>query len=101
MAGVYKEKTCPTCKILHRKRGIFCGASCAASSKTLTDQTKEKIADGLKEYYNTPEGIAQASINNRRVNNDKLGLPAPITIDEFVVDIPTIYELPDGYTTDF
>ena len=101
MPGVYKEKSCPTCKIVHRKKGAYCSISCSNNARTLTDQTKEKIAEGLKEYYNTPEGIAQASINNRRVNNDKLGLPAPITIDEFVVDIPTIYELPDGYTTDF
>jgi hypothetical protein len=99
--GVYKEKSCPSCKIVHRKKGAYCSISCSNNARTLTDQTKEKIADGLREYYNTPEGVAQASINNRRVNNDKLGLPAPVTIDEFVVDIPTIYELPDGYTTDF
>ena len=55
----------------------------------------------MREYYNTPEGIAQAAINNRRVLSDRIGGPAPVTIDEFTVDIPTIYDIPDGYTPDF
>jgi hypothetical protein len=101
MPGVYKEKECPSCFKLHRKKGAYCSISCSNAARSLTDQTKEKIADGMREYYNTPEGIAQASINNRRVLADKMGAPLPVTIDEFVVDIPTIYELPDGYTTDF
>lgn len=97
MAGVYREKECPSCGVKHRKRGAHCSISCGNASRTISDTTKEKISEGLKEYYNTPEGIAQAATNNRRVNNDKLGLPAPITIDEYTVDIPTIYDIPDGY----
>lgn len=101
MPGVYKEKECPTCKILHRKKGAYCSISCANNARSLSDETKEKIADGMREYYNTPEGIAQASINNRRVLADRMGLAAPVTIDEFTVDIPTLYDLPDGYMSDF
>ena len=101
MPGVYKEKECPTCKKTHRKRGLYCCASCAASNRILTDDVKEKISDGMREYYNTPEGIAQAAINNRRVLSDRIGGPAPVTIDEFTVDIPVIYDIPDGYTPDF
>lgn len=101
MPGVYKEKVCPTCLIHHRKKGAYCSISCSNGARTLTDQTKEKIADGLRDYYLTPEGLAQASINNRRVNALKIGEAPPITIEEFTVDIPTIYDIPDGYTPDF
>ena len=101
MPGVYKEKTCPTCKKVHRKKGQYCCISCSNAARSLTDETKTKIGDGLREYYTTPEGIASASINNRRVHNDRLGLPAPVTIENFTVDIPEIYDIPDGYTPDF
>lgn len=101
MPGVYKEKECPACNKTHRKRGLFCCASCAASSKILSDETKDKIADGMRGYYLTPEGIAQAAVNNRRVLADRDGGPAPITIDEFAIDIPTLYDIPDGYVSDF
>jgi hypothetical protein len=101
MPGVYKEKECPTCGGLHRKKGAYCCISCSNGARSLSDKTKEKIADGMREFYLTPEGIAQASVNNRRVNADKIGGPAPVTIDEFTVDIPTIYDIPDGYTSDF
>ena len=55
----------------------------------------------MRDYYTTPEGIAQAAINNRRVLADRIGAPLPVTIDEFTIDIPTIYDIPDGYVSDF
>ena len=101
MPGVYKEKSCPTCKKTHRKRGDYCCARCAQLFTVKSDTVKEKISGGLREYYTTPEGIASASINNRRVNALRINEAPPVTIDEFTVDIPTIYDIPDGYTPDF
>lgn len=101
MAGVYREKSCPTCKTKHRKRGDYCCQSCASSARTLSETTKDKISEGMREYYQTPEGSAQAFINNRRVNALRVNEAPPVTIEEFTVDIPTIYEIPDGYMTDF
>jgi hypothetical protein len=40
----------------------------------------------VTEYNKTPEAIAQRKLFN-----------TGISIEEFAVDIPTFYELPDGY----
>jgi hypothetical protein len=101
MPGVYKRKECPGCGITHRKRGKHCGASCAAASRIAAPETKEKIADGMREFYQTPEGVAAAAVNNRRVHAIRIGEAPPLTIDEYAVGIPTIYDIPDGYSTDF
>jgi len=101
MPGVYKEKECPKCGITHRKRGKHCGAACASASRTATPETKEKIAESMREFYQTPEGIAAASIYNRRVNAYRNNDELPPTADEYAVGIPTIYDIPDGYSTDF
>jgi uncharacterized Zn finger protein (UPF0148 family) len=101
MPGVYKEKQCPTCKITHRKRGDYCCARCAQLFSVKSNTTKDKIAEGLREFYTTPEGIASAAVNNRRVNALRMNETPPVTIDEFTVDIPTIYDIPEGYSTDF
>lgn len=95
MPGVYKKKVCPVCSVEHRKRGIHCGASCAGMHKTIPPETRESIAASMREYYETPEGIAQASVNNRRVNAIAAGTEPPVTIDEFTVDIPDIRSLSD------
>jgi uncharacterized Zn finger protein (UPF0148 family) len=101
MPGVYKEKQCPTCKKSHRKRGEYCCARCAQLFTVKSNTVKEKISEGLREFYLTPEGIASAAVNNRRVNALRMNEAPPVTIDEFTVDIPTIYDIPDGYTSDF
>jgi uncharacterized Zn finger protein (UPF0148 family) len=101
MPGVYKEKQCPTCKKSHRKRGDYCCARCAQLFTVKSSTVKEKISEGLREFYTTPEGIASAAVNNRRVNALRMNEAPPVTIDEFTVDIPTIYDMPDGYTPDF
>ena len=51
MPGVYREKECPTCKVLHRKKGIFCSKVC--SNKGRDDEYKEKMRDRM---LNTEEG---------------------------------------------
>ena len=101
MPGVYKEKNCPTCNKTHRKRGEYCCARCAQLFSVKPSDVKEKISEGLREFYTTPEGIAAASVNNRRVNALRINEAPPVTIEEFTVDIPTLYDMPEGYTPDF
>ncbi len=90
MPGVYREKDCPACGGKHRKKGLYCSQACSNTSRTYTNETKNKISRGLREYYKTPEGIALATVNNRRVNADKRGEEPPVTIDQFAVDIPEL-----------
>lgn len=99
MPGVYKEKNCPNCGVTHRKRGEYCCQRCAAESRTVTEETKEKISDSLKDYLLTPEGQANLRIASQRSTAYLTGAPMPVTIDEFAVGIPDIPELPDGYDT--
>lgn len=101
MSGVYKEKTCPNCKKQHRKRGQYCCQKCAAESRTHTEETKARISESAKEYLKTPEGQANLRIASRRSSAWLLDKPMPVTIDEFTVDIPSIYDIPEGYTPDF
>lgn len=43
MAGVYREKECPTCGTKHRKKGPYCSKTC--SNKGRDDTYKEKMRD--------------------------------------------------------
>jgi len=89
MSGVYAKKTCPSCGIEHRKRGKFCSLSCS-SKRDHKEKTKEKIAESMRDYYLTPEGVAQAKVNNRRVNAVKADEEPPVTIEDFAVNIPDL-----------
>jgi hypothetical protein len=98
MSGIYKKKNCPNCGKEHRKRGIYCGISCANESRTITPETRKKMATSNAEYNRTPEGIASARRAALRQEANAAGLPPPVTIDDFFVEIPDLPpELPDGY----
>jgi hypothetical protein len=98
MGGIYKLKKCPNCGIDHRKRGLFCGQSCANASRVITDETKKKMSRSALEYNDTPEGIANARMASQRMSAQLLGAPPPVTVDEFCVDLPDFPpDLPEGY----
>lgn len=94
MPNVYKKKTCPQCNKEHRQRGVYCSISCGNASRTLSQETKQKISKKLQEYRQTPEGIATASIvsrNNiqRGINNEKeRNNEYILQEDDWLVDIP-------------
>jgi len=94
--GHYREKNCLTCNTLHKKRGPYCSRSCS-SQRNHAEKTKEKIAESMRDFHKTPEGIAAAKVNNRRVNAIKTSQSEPITIENFAIDIPDIPDLPEGY----
>jgi hypothetical protein len=92
MPGVYREKVCPNCGITHRKRGEFCGQGCHSSYRGQTEETKKKLSQIKREYDLTPEGIAHNKMLSRIMTNPE---DPRITIDEFIVDIPTIRDISD------
>lgn len=97
MPGVYRKKICPVCSKEHRKRGIHCGQSCANVQREYTDETREKMSNSLKQYALTPEGITTAIMNNRRVHAIRWGKQMPVVAEDYLIDIPTIHDIPDGY----
>jgi hypothetical protein len=64
--GRYKVKECPTCKILHKGRGLFCSIGCANKSRDVTDETREKLRKSSTAYVQTPEGIANLKVLSRK-----------------------------------
>ena len=92
MPGVYKLKNCKLCDKEHRRRGPYCGQSCASKDKEPTEAMREGMRRVAIEYNKTPEAIAKQNQN---------GTPlASMTVDEFAVGVPTIRDyddLPEGY----
>ena len=89
---MYKEKVCPNCGITHRKRGEFCSQGCHSSYRGQTEETKKKLSQIKRDYDLTPEGIAHNKMLSRIMTNPE---DPRITIDEFIVDIPTIRDIND------
>lgn len=93
MPGVYREKLCPTCGISHRKRGPYCSRSCG-NIREHTEETKEKLRESRKEYYETPEGIATRSMISRRNSAMNQGLPFDTpSPDDFAIEIPDVSQI--------
>ena len=87
MPGVYKLKNCRLCGKEHRRRGPYCGQSCASTDREPTDAMREAMRRVATEYSKTPEAIAKQKQLNTSL--------ATMTVDEFAVDIPTIIDLRD------
>jgi uncharacterized Zn finger protein (UPF0148 family) len=92
MPGIYREKTCPSCGVTHRKRGNFCGISCANREREVSDNTREGMRRVAEEYNKTPEALAKQAMIQTSLRD--------LTADDFAVDIPYIPDdddLPPGY----
>ncbi len=90
MPNVYREKSCPTCGTLHRKKGLFCSRSCG-NGRDHTEEDKKVRRKKLIEYNQTPEGIAtQEKSRRQRIAMNK-GLEFnEVSMEEFAVDIPDV-----------
>ena len=86
MPGVYREKTCPSCGKLHRKRGNYCGQSCANGTRVQTEETKRKISEANAEAAMSPDRVAAAKM---------LKAGTLMAADEYAVSIPDITDLSD------
>ena len=95
MANQYKEKECPVCYSLHRKRGVYCSISCANSTRSVSEESKSKIKKTLAVYQASPEGVANAQRQSVRASAMRNDEPLPVTIEDFVVDLPDIRDLSD------
>lgn len=84
MPGVYKEKSCTYCGTKHRKRGLYCGQSCANADREPTETMRKNMKAVATEYNRTPEAIAQKKMIN-----------SGISIEDFAVDIPRIETIDD------
>jgi hypothetical protein len=92
---IYRKKNCPQCNVEHRKKGPFCSQGCHSRFRgPLSDETKEKISQAKKEWYQTPDGIREKA---KLVMNTKLRSEGrdTITTDDFYVEIPDIDSLTD------
>lgn len=45
----YKEKTCPTCNTVHKKRGPYCSRSCG-NHRVWTEEQKKVFSEKKTEY---------------------------------------------------
>lgn len=86
-------KTCPKCGITHKKRGPFCGYSCA-NVREQPPELREAKSKKLKAYHQTPEGIATASMSrdfmrgiNRERANERSG-EYTLQDEDWMLDIP-------------
>lgn len=90
MPGVYREKICPTCKISHKKRGPYCSRSCG-NIRVHSEETKEKLSAMRKEYFNTPEGIADRALKSKQTTARNMNIPYDaLSTEDFAIDIPDI-----------
>lgn len=94
MPSVYAKKLCPTCKKEHRKRGRFCGQSCANSlvqiGREHTEETKQKITQKVIEYTMTPEGVATAA-KTSRVNIKRADINQKIKEGHYILEPEDYY----------
>ena len=91
----YREKSCQRCGKIHKKRGPYCSRQCSGARKH-AEEDKKKISTKLKEYYNTPEGVATRKKMSAVTAAKNAGLDVTIiTNDEFAVDIPDVRDLND------
>lgn len=88
MPGVYKLKTCPECKKEHRKKGIFCSQGCSNSHREVTEKQREQGRKLAEDRKGTPEAIAAGYL---------LGKGITVNAEDYEIQIPTIYDIPDDY----
>lgn len=88
MPNVRREKTCPQCQKKHRRRGPFCCQGCHNRFRPASDVQREHMRKVATEYNKTPEGIAHHKL---------LGQKLAAESEDFAIDIPTIFDMPDGY----
>ena len=91
------QKTCPTCKITHNKRGPYCSRSCG-NIRVHSEEDKAIRSQKLTEYHQTPEGAATREKSSRISTAIRKGLDwEEVSVDEFAVDIPDVTDYAADY----
>lgn len=84
----YKEKKCPICGILHKKKRQCCSVQCGLEFRSKTpvaDHIKKKISEGIKRWKQTPAGEATNS-NLNVMDEDNMILPPFESNDYYLED---------------
>lgn len=88
MPGVYREKTCPTCGISHKKRGPYCSRSCG-NHRVHTEETKEILREKTADYFNSPAGLATRKKLSEKATAKNTNTPYEmLSPDDYAIDIP-------------
>ena len=77
MPNVYREKTCPTCKKTHRKRGPYCTLSCSSTGREGSEKQRENMRKVATEYNKSPEAIAHQKLFHTGIMPDEFAVSIP------------------------
>lgn len=97
----YREKTCPTCATVHKKRGPYCSRSCG-NARVHTDEHKEHLAKKSSEAYhsgatkeNTERWIAGGILARKKALNKGDEDLQDLTYEDLFV-APVVRSLPNN-----
>ena len=91
VAHRYKEKQCPVCGVLHKKKWPCCSFKCGIEFRSQTPPTEEAIkarAEGVKRWKHTDAGEAVTTNLKQFQKDEELMVVPPENIDSdyFVED---------------
>ncbi len=95
----YREKQCPYCGKLHKKRGPFCSKVCSNKNRTYSDATRLKMSQSQSLAQSTPESMER---NQQLVEKGRLALIQRRTPEEIETNPDNLYlppmrdDTPDG-----
>jgi endogenous inhibitor of DNA gyrase (YacG/DUF329 family) len=85
----YKEKTCPTCQKVHKKRGPYCSRSCG-NHREWTEDQKKVFAEKKREWLLSDNDNAEVERwqINAKEEEEPVGpmIEKPIGAGQFVQD---------------
>ena len=95
----YKEKTCPTCGVTHKKRGPYCSRSCG-NIRVHTEEDKAIRSQKTLEYYQTPEGVVSRVKASKKMTAMNKGEEIDlVSMDDYAVNIPDVTDYVAEYDT--
>ena len=92
MPNVYREKECPTCGEIHRKKGAYCSKPCSYKKElVMTQAGKDKISASMREQHKQPDRIAHARLLQQGI---------AVKAEDFAIEVPDVRDLDDfeGYS---
>ena len=97
----YREKTCPTCGTVHKKRGPYCSRSCG-NARSFTYAERKNLSDKMTQYMTSAEGaensvaVKDHSVVARiKAKNKHDPDAAELSLEDFFLE-PVVRELPDN-----
>lgn len=93
----YKEKKCPMCGIIHKKRYICCSYACGLEYRSLTPPTEKAIkarAIGVKKWKHTDAGEALLTNLKQFQKDEELMVVPPKDIDnDYIIEDGVVWSL--------